>query len=329
MGLKGGLVKKSLAVALAAVSKGHTSKRAVFGGKKFRLWEATKWLSFGIFELKFGMDPWFYPYFWLLEKKIGAGLLLLNKPVPTCQIFEAKVIGLAIHEIQNFSQNLMGRWVMSVQYEFDQFRKWNFWNGGQKTEKALKNAIVLTLIIKFFFLLHKMACKPQKRIPHPWKCALRPQNHLDGSKKAEFGVPSQIQIFSKSDVFTFLAFFYQFWLWSTVESTWMVNLTSYVSSGIHINAKQTPGAPLGGPTRLDFPRFWLIFRPFLTRVTWSTYYMYHNTTDMSCEAPGAHPPSPHFPCSTPLPLSQKVDFSVHVQFAKPSMPTTTSYKRLW
>ena len=37
MGLKGGLVKKSLAVALAAVSKGHTSKRAVFGGKKFRL----------------------------------------------------------------------------------------------------------------------------------------------------------------------------------------------------------------------------------------------------------------------------------------------------
>ena len=35
MGLKGGLVKKSLAVALAAVSKGHTSKRAVFGGKSF------------------------------------------------------------------------------------------------------------------------------------------------------------------------------------------------------------------------------------------------------------------------------------------------------
>ena len=152
MGLKGGLVKKSLAVALAAVSKGHTSKRAVFGGKKFRLWEATKWLSFGIFDLKFGMDPWFHPYFWLLEKKIGAGLLLLNKPVPTCQIFEAKVIGLATHGIQNFSQNLMGRWVMSVQYEFDQFRKWNFWNGGQKTEKALKNAIVLTLIIKKKFL---------------------------------------------------------------------------------------------------------------------------------------------------------------------------------
>ena len=35
MGLKGGMVKKSLAVALAAVSKGHTSKRAVFGGKSF------------------------------------------------------------------------------------------------------------------------------------------------------------------------------------------------------------------------------------------------------------------------------------------------------
>ena len=136
----------------------------------------------------------------------------------------------------------MGRWVMSVQYEFDQFRKWNFWNGGQKTEKALKNAIVLTLIKKIS-LLHKMVWKPQKWIPHPWKCALRPQDHLDGSKKAEFGVPSQIQIFSKMDVFSFLAFFYQFWLWSTVESTWMVNLTSYVSSGIHINAKQTPGSP--------------------------------------------------------------------------------------
>ena len=210
MGLKGGLVKKSLAVALAAVSKGHTSKRAVFWGKKFRLWEATKWLSFGIFDLKFGMDPWFYPYFWLLEKKIGAGLLLLNKPVPTCQIFEAKVIGLAIYAIQNFSQNLMGRWVMSVQYEFDQFRKWNFWNGGQKTEKTLKNGIVLTLIINFFFLLHKMAWKPQKWIPHPWKCALRPQNHLDGSKKQNLGSPARSRFFPKWTFSVFWLFFTNF-----------------------------------------------------------------------------------------------------------------------
>ena len=130
--------------------RAYLKKGRFWGGGKFRLWEATKWLSFGIFDLKFGMDPWFHPYFWLLEKKIGAGSLLLNKPVPTCQIFEAKVIGLATHGIQNFSQNLMGRWVMSVQYEFDQFRKWNFWNGGQKTEKTLKNGIVLTLIINFF-----------------------------------------------------------------------------------------------------------------------------------------------------------------------------------
>ena len=133
-----------------------------------------------------------------------------------------------------------------------------------------------------------------------------------GQKKQNLGSPARSRFFPKWTFSVFWLFLYQFWLWSTVESTWMVNLTSYVSSGIHINAKQTPGAPLGGPTRLDFPRFWLIFWPFLTRVTWSTYYMYHNTTDMSCEAPGAHPPSPHFPCSTPLPLSQKVDFSVHV-----------------
>ena len=185
------------------------------------------------------------------------------------------------------------------------FLKW-----GPKNWKSTKKRHCFNPNNKFFFLLHKMACKPQKRIPHPWKCALRPQNHLDGSKKAEFGVPSQIQIFSKMDVFSFLAFFYQFWLWSTVESTWMVNLTSYVSSGIHINAKQTPGAPLGGPTRLDFPRFWLIFRPFLTRVTWSTYYMYHNTTDMSCEAQildsslGAHPPI--FPAAPPSPSLKKL-----------------------
>ncbi len=169
------------------------------------------------------MDPWFYPYFWLLEKKIGAGLLLLNKPVPTCQIFEAKVIGLAIHEIQNFSQNLMGRWIMSVQYEFDQFRKWNFWNGGQKTEKALKNAIVLTLIIIFFFLLHKMACKPQKRIPHPWKCALRPQNHLDGSKKSRIWGPQPDPDFFQKWRFHFFGFF--------------LPILTLVNSGKHLNGK--------------------------------------------------------------------------------------------
>ena len=222
MGLKGGLVKKSLAVALAAVSKGHTSKRAVFGGEKFRLWEATKWLSFGIFDLKFGMDPWFYPYFWLLEKKIGAGLLLLNKPVPTCQIFEAKVIGLAIYAIQNFSQNLMGRWVMSVQYEFDQFRKWNFWNGGQKTEKALKNAIVLTLIINFFSCFIKWPANLRNGFPTPENVLLDPRITWMGQKKQNLGSPARSRFFPKVT-------FSLFWLF--------LPILTLVNSGKHLNGK--------------------------------------------------------------------------------------------
>ena len=222
MGLKGGMVKKSLAVALAAVSKGHTSKRAVFGGKKFRLWEATKWLSFGIFDLKFGMDPWFHPYFWLLEKKIGAGLLLLNKPVPTCQIFEAKVIGLATHGIQFFSQNLMDRWVMSVQYEFDQFRKWNFWNGGQKTEKTLKNGIVLTLIIIFFSCFIKWLGNLRNGFPTPENVLLDPRITWMGQKKQNLGSPARSGFFPK---WTFSVF----WLF--------LPILSLVNSGKHLNGK--------------------------------------------------------------------------------------------
>ena len=132
-------------------------KKGRFWGEKVSALRGYKMVKFWDFWPEIWYGPMILPLFLTFGKKIGAGLLLLNKPVPTCQIFEATRTGLAIYAIQNFSQNLMGRWVMSVQYEFDQFRKWNFWNGGQKTEKTLKNGIVLTLNIKFFFLLHKMA----------------------------------------------------------------------------------------------------------------------------------------------------------------------------
>ena len=129
--------------------KGIPQKGPFFGGKVSTL-RGYKMVKFWDFWPEIWYWPMILPLFLTFGKKIGAGLLLLNKPVPTCQIFEATRTGLAIYAIQNFSQNLMGRWVMSVQYEFDQFRKWNFWNGGQKTEKTLKNGIVLTLIIIFF-----------------------------------------------------------------------------------------------------------------------------------------------------------------------------------
>ena len=43
--------------------------------------------SFGLCELKFGMDQWIEPYFWEFEKFLKSGFFLLNKYPAACQIF--------------------------------------------------------------------------------------------------------------------------------------------------------------------------------------------------------------------------------------------------
>ena len=171
-------------------------KKGRFLGEKVSALRGYKMVKFWDFWPEIWYGPMIPPLFLTFGKKIGAGLLLLNKPVPTCQIFEAKVIGLAIYAIQNFSQNLMGRWVMSVQYEFDQFRKWNFWNGGQKTEKTLKNGIVLTLIIIFFSCFIKWPENLRNGFPTPENVLLDPRItvHFKGSVKWETQSASTVQL---------------------------------------------------------------------------------------------------------------------------------------
>ena len=138
------------------------------------------------------------------------------------------------------------------------FLKW-----GPKNWKNLKkrhcfnpnNPILFPCFIKWLGNL-------RNGFPTPENVLLDPRITWMGQKKQNLGSPARSRFFPKWTFSVFWLFFYQFWLWSTVESTWMVNLTSYVSSGIHINAKQTPGAPLGAQQDWIFRVFGLFSDPF-------------------------------------------------------------------